>query len=110
MADKELLDKAFEAVEIARKTGRIKKGTNEVTKNVERGQARLVLIATDVNPKEVIMHLPVLCREKNIPYIEVSSKEDLGAAAGLDVGTSSVAIVKEGDSKQLIEEIIKKLK
>ncbi len=110
MADKDILDKAYEAIEIARKTGKIKKGTNEVTKNIERGQAKFVAIAMDVNPKEVIMHLPILCKEKNVPFVEVPNKEDLGAAAGLDVGTSSVAIVKEGDAKSLIEDISKKLR
>lgn len=110
MAEHELVNKALEAIEIARKTGSIKKGTNEVTKNVERGVAKLVVYAADVNPREVIMHLPVICREKNVPFIEVPSKEDLGAAAGLDVGTSSVAIIKEGDSKNLVEELRKKAK
>ena len=109
MAD-EIVNKALEAIEIARKTGSIKKGTNEVTKNVERGVAKFVVYAGDVNPKEVIMHLPVICKEKNVPVIEVPSKEELGAAAGLDVGTSSVAIIKEGDSKSIIEDIKKKLK
>lgn len=102
---KEKIEKALEAIEVAKKTGKIKKGTNEVTKVVERGLAKLVVLAKDTNPKEIIMHLPVLCKEKNIPFVVVPSREELGGAAGLSVATSSVAIVKEGESKELIKEL-----
>ena len=105
----EIANKAYEAIEIAKTTGKIKKGTNETTKVIERGVAKLVVAAKDVNPPEVIMHLPVLCKEKNIPYVEVPSKEELGAAAGLEVPTSSVAIVQEGEAKDLIKQIVSKL-
>ena len=103
---KELSDKALEAVEIARSTGKIKKGTNEVTKVVERGVAKLVVVAQDTQPEEVIMHLPVLCDEKNVPCIPVATKEELGAAAGLQLGCASVAVVADGDSKKIISEIL----
>ena len=106
---KELQDKAYEAIELAKKSGKIKKGTNEVTKAVERGIAKLVIVANNINPKEVIMHIEPLCREKDIPYVLVESKEDLGAAAGLPVGSSAVAIIKEGDSLDIIKEIKIKL-
>src|SRR3989344_5056301 len=102
---KDVVDKVYEAVEAARKTGKIKKGTNETTKAVERGIAKLVIVAKDTSPQEIIMHRAPLCKEKSIPLIEVPSKEELGTAAGLRVGTSSVAIIKEGDSKDLIDNI-----
>ena len=105
---KEIVSKAYEAVEIAKNTGKIKKGVNETTKAVDRGQAKLVVIAKDVNPKEILMHVPALCEEKKIPLVIVPSKTDLGAAAGIELGTSAVAIVKEGESKELIKEIEKK--
>ena len=106
---KEIIDKALEAVEIAKNTGKIKKGINETTKVVEKGIAKLVLFAKDVSPEEVIMHLEPLCKEKGIPLIKVNTKEELGTAAGLSVATSSVAIVNEGDSKKLIKEITEKI-
>ncbi len=101
------INKAYEAIEIARKTGKIKKGTNEATKAIERGVAKLVVVAKDVSPPEVIMHLTPLCKEKGIPIVEVPNKEELGAAAGLRVSSSTVAIIKEGDSKDLIKELAK---
>ena len=105
---KEIIEKAYEAVEIARTTGKIKKGVNEVTKVIERGQAKLVVIAKDVNPPEIIMHFPPLCEEKSAPLVIVPSKADLGAAAGLQVQTSAVVIVNEGNAKDLIKKIASK--
>ena len=106
---KEVIEKAYQAVESAKKTGKIKKGINEATKAIERGVAKLILVAKDTNPKEIIMHLPVLCDEKDATCVIVDSREELGAAAGLTVATSAVVIIKEGDSKKYIQEIIKKL-
>ncbi len=101
----ELAQKAYEAIEIAKSTGKLKKGSNEVTKALERGTAKLVAVAKDVTPPEVIMHLPILAKEKGVPCVEVPSKEELGAAAGIQVGTAAIAIVTEGDAKSLIKEI-----
>ena len=80
-------------IEKARKTGKIDKGTNEVTKAIERGVAKAVFYASDVNPKEIVMHLSVIAHEKGIPCYEVESKQKLGIAVGIPVPTSSVAII-----------------
>ena len=95
--------KILEAVEIARTTGKISKGANEVTKAIEKGNAKLVVYAADVTPKEVVMHLPLLCKDKNVLCVEISKKDDLGAAAGLPVATAAVAVVKEVEAKAVIE-------
>ncbi len=102
--------KTLEAIEIARSTGKIRKGANEATKAIEKGDAKLVVYAADVTPKEVVMHLPLLCKEKNVPCIEISKKEDLGAAAGLAVATAAVAVVKEGEAKSIIDNLAKSAK
>jgi len=107
--NKDIQDKAYEAIELAKKSGKLKKGSNEVTKSVEKGYAKLVVVASDVNPKEVIMHLEPLSREKEIPFVLVESRSDLGAAAGLPVSTAAVAVIKEGDSVSLIKDIKVKL-
>ncbi len=107
---KDIQDKALEVVEAAKTTGKIKKGVNEATKAVERGVAKLVLVAKDVNPSEIVMHLEPLCNEKNIPLIEVSSKEELGTAAGLAVPTAAVAVVDEGEGRRVLKDILIKLK
>lgn len=107
---KEIMEKALELVEVAKSTGKLKKGVNEVTKAVERGAAKLVLIANDVNPPEIIMHLSPLCKEKGIKLIIVQKKEELGTAAGLPVATVAVAVVEEGEGKKLLREIVEKAK
>ena len=102
---KEMIEKTLEAIEVAKNTGKVKKGTNEVTKALERGTAKLVAIAKDTAPAEIIMHMPLLSKEKGIPCVTVESKEELGTAAGLEVPTVAVAIIAEGDAKALVKEI-----
>lgn len=105
----ELQNKALEALEIARDTGKIKKGSNETTKAIERGVAQLVVIGKDVEPEEIVMHLPMLCDEKKIAFLFVNKQNDIGAASGLDVGSTAAAIVKPGKAKELVDEIAKKV-
>jgi large subunit ribosomal protein L7Ae len=95
----------YQAIENAKASGKIKKGINEVTKAIEKGAAKLVAYASDVNPAEIVMHLPLLCKEKDILCVKVGSREELGAAAGLPVGTVAVAVIQEGDSKGLLKQI-----
>lgn len=87
----------YNLIEKARRTGKIEKGTNEVTKAIERGTAKLVVYASDVEPKEIVQHLPVICKEKGIPCKEVDSKQKLGIAVGIPVSSSSVAVIDPGD-------------
>lgn len=105
---KEIADKVLKAVEMVRDGGRLAKGTNEVTKVVERGQAKLVVMAEDVQPEEILAHMPALCDEKSVPYAYVPSKADLGAAAGVKT-SASVALVEIGNAKELVDEIIAKV-
>jgi len=110
---KELQDKVYELIEIARDTGKVKKGSNEVTKLVERGETVFVVMAEDVQPPEILAHLPLLCEERNITYAYVPSKAELGNASGLEKPTAAVAVVDVGKGKPLLENLseqIKKLK
>lgn len=106
---KELSDMAYEALQVTRDSGKIRKGTNETTKAVERGIAKLVYIAEDVEPPEVVAHLPILCEERKAPYIFVPSKAQLGTSAGLDIGAASVCIVEPGEAAELVKEIVSKI-
>ena len=106
---KELQDLAYEIIEKARDNGKLGKGANEATKYVERGQAKLIIMAEDVTPEEILAHMPILCEEKNIPYTYVPSKEELGNAAGLGIPTSAIAIVNPGREKDLVESLVKKI-
>ncbi|MDR1405024.1 MAG: 50S ribosomal protein L7Ae [Candidatus Methanoplasma sp.] len=107
---KELSDKAYSLAEIARDGGKIKKGTNEVTKAVERGDAAMVIMATDVDPPEILAHIPMLCEEKKVAYVYVPSKAELGNAIGLEKPTASIAIVDVGRGKPICDEIAQAVK
>lgn len=106
----DLEDTILEAVETARATGQLKIGTNEVTKAIERGNAELVIISEDVEPPEIVMHLPAICEEKDVPYTYVGKKDDLGRACGIDVHAASAAISEVGDAEDLVKEIVDEVK
>jgi large subunit ribosomal protein L7Ae len=106
---KEIVDAAYEALSIASKSGVVRKGTNEATKAVERSQAKLVVIAEDVDPPEVVAHLPLLCDERKIPYVFVPDKTKLGDAVGIDVSCAAACILREGEAAGLIKEIITRI-
>jgi len=106
---KELNDKILQLLEAAKNNGKLRRGTNETTKAVEKSQAQLVVMAEDVEPEEILMHLPVICEEKKIPYCYVSSKQELGRASGIDVPSAAIGIVDAGDGKDLMKDVLKML-
>lgn len=106
---KDLSDKVLRTLEAAKNSGKVRRGTNEATKAIDGGKAKLIIIAADVEPEEIVMHLPVLCEEKKIPYVFVPSKLELGRASGIDVQSAAVCIVDAGEGKDLLEEVIKSL-
>jgi large subunit ribosomal protein L7Ae len=106
---KELSDIAYEALQVARDTGKIRRGTNETTKAIERGTAKLVYVAEDVQPPEVVAHLPLLCEERKTAFIFVPNKTRLGQATGLDVGSAAACILEPGDASELLKEIAQRL-
>jgi len=103
---KELVDKAYQLVQIAKDSGKIRKGTNETTKAIERAVAKLVLIAEDVDPPQVVAHLPILCEERKISYLFVPSKLDLGRSAGIDVGCAAISVLEGGEGSKTLKEIV----
>ncbi|MCI4350908.1 MAG: 50S ribosomal protein L7Ae [Thermoplasmata archaeon] len=102
----ELADKALQLIQVASETGKVRVGTNEVTKSSERAEAKLVVMAEDVDPVEILVHIPMLCEEKRIPYVYVPKKQRLGQSAGLSKSAASVAIVEAGEGKALLEELV----
>lgn len=106
---KDVQSKALEAITVAADTGRIRKGANECTKAIESGNAVLVVIAEDVDPEEVVMHIPMICGEKGIPYCYVPTKKELGTAAGLPVTSAAIAIEKAGNAAELVKSVAEKV-
>jgi large subunit ribosomal protein L7Ae len=105
----EVVAKTYEALQLAKQNGRIRKGANEVTKSVERGLASFVVVATDVKPEEVVMHIPMLCKQKSIAYSFVPSKLDLGKSIGLTVPCAAIAVENAGSAANAIKDITTRL-
>ncbi|MDQ3887919.1 MAG: 50S ribosomal protein L7Ae [Thermoproteota archaeon] len=103
---KDLVNAVYEAVRVSKQSGKVRKGTNETTKAIERGVSKLVVIAEDVEPPEVVAHLPILCEERKAPFIFVPSKQQLGASLGIDVGSAAATIVDAGDAQHIVEQVI----
>lgn len=103
---KDLVNAIYEAIRVARQSGKVKKGTNETTKTIERGVSKLVVIAEDVEPPEVVAHLPILCEERNSAYVFVPSKQQLGQALGIDVPSAAACIMDAGEAQHILEQIV----
>ncbi|MCA9497528.1 MAG: ribosomal L7Ae/L30e/S12e/Gadd45 family protein [Nanoarchaeota archaeon] len=96
----------FAILQKAKDTGAIKIGANEVTKAVERGQAKLVVTANDVSPAEIVAHFPGLCKEMKILFSQAGSKAELGASVGIKT-TTAVAVVDAGSATKELDVLLK---
>ena len=103
---KDLVSAVYEAVRLAKQSGKVRKGNNETTKSIDRGTSRLTVIAEDVEPPEVVAHLPILCEERNTAYIFVPSKQQLGASRGIDVGSAAATILEAGEAQHIVEQVV----
>lgn len=102
----DLVSPIYEALRVATQSGKVRKGTNEATKAIERGTSKLIVIAEDVEPPEVVAHLPILCEEQNTAYVFVPSKQELGKALGIDITSAAAAILDSGDAQHIIDQVI----
>lgn len=109
-APRDLVESAYEALKMAAETGKIKRGTNEATKAIERGIAKLVFIAEDTDPIEIILHLPLLCKDRDVPYIVVPEKKLLGSYVGLQVPTAAVCIMDPGRADRDFDAVVQRIK
>jgi large subunit ribosomal protein L7Ae len=106
---KNALKNALQTIAEARDS-KIRKGMNEVTKSIERSSAKLVVMAEDVTPPEILFHVPLLCEEKKIAYGYLPTRKELGNAVRINVSASSISIENPGTGNDsVLEDIIKKL-
>jgi large subunit ribosomal protein L7Ae len=96
--------KILELVENCYRSGKIKKGTNEVIKSIERGESKLVVIAEDVNPPEVVYFIPKLCEERKVPFAYVKTRSELGSKVAIG-STASISITDVGKNEELLKQI-----
>ena len=102
----DLINPIYEALRVASESGKVRKGTNEATKAIERGTSKLIIIAEDVEPPEVVAHLPILCEEQGVAYAFVPSKQELGKALGIEITSAAAAIIDSGDAQHIVDQVI----
>jgi len=102
----DLVSPILEALRVAATSGKVKKGTNEATKAIERGTSKLIVIAEDVEPPEVVAHLPILCEEHGTAFVFVPTKQELGNSLGIEITSAAAAILDAGDAQHIVDQII----
>jgi len=115
LASKKSTKKAHKLVKRAAAAKHLRRGVKEVAKGLRKGETGLAVLAGDIYPIDVISHLPILLEEKNVPYLYVPSKQDLGAAASTKRPTSVVLIrtpdkSKDFDGQDLYDALVKEAK
>ncbi|KZS93497.1 L30e-like protein [Sistotremastrum niveocremeum HHB9708] len=104
LADATLTNSILDLVEQASQYKQLKKGANEATKTLNRGIAEFIVLTADTEPIEILLHLPLLCEDKNVPYVFVPSKTALGRACGVSRPVIA-ASVTTNESKELSSQI-----
>lgn len=104
LADPSLTTKILNLVQQANNNQQLRRGANEATKTLNRNQSELIVMAADADPLEIILHLPLLCEDKNVPYVFVRSKQALGMASGVKRSIVACSIV-QSDRSQLKPQI-----
>ncbi|KAL4075857.1 50S ribosomal protein L30e-like protein [Scleroderma citrinum] len=100
LAQKKLVKKLHKTIKKASKARQVKRGVKEVVKGIRKGERGLLVLAADINPIDIISHLPVLAEEAQIPYVFVTSKEELGHASSTKRPTSCVMICPDQKRKK----------
>jgi len=107
-ADNKMGKEVLDIINQAKNYKLLKKGANETTKALNRGVADLIILAADTEPLEIILHLPLLCEDKNVPYVYVNKQSDLGRACGVSRNIIAVAVL--GDANSPINGQVKEMK
>ncbi|KAI5467211.1 50S ribosomal protein L30e-like protein [Mariannaea sp. PMI_226] len=109
VADEKGMKKIYKTIRKSAKHNTLKRGVKEVVKTLRKSPPSapgytsfpgVVIIAGDISPMDVISHLPVLCEDHNVPFIFVTSRAELGAAAKTKRPTSVVMIMEKAEGKK----------
>ncbi len=99
LADQALTTKILNLTQQAVNYKQMRKGANEATKTLNRGQSEFVVLAADAEPLEILLHIPLLCEDKNVPYVFVRSKQALGRACGVSRPVIAASITQNEGSQ-----------
>lgn len=105
LADTTLTNSILDLVQQASHYKQLRKGANEATKTLNRGISEFIVMAADAEPLEILLHLPLLCEDKNVPYVFVPSKTALGRACGVSRAVIAVSVTTN-EASELKPQII----
>jgi large subunit ribosomal protein L7Ae len=80
-------------------------GLNHVTHLIENRKAKLVVIASDTDPIELVLWLPALCRKMNVPYIFIKSKSRLGSVVHQKKAAAVAITEVKGEDASALDKI-----
>ncbi|CAE6467094.1 unnamed protein product [Rhizoctonia solani] len=113
LADANLTNQILDLVQQAGQYKQLKKGANEgkFSSTLNRGIAEFIVLTADTEPIEILLHLPLLCEDKNVPYVFVPSKTALGRACDVTrpVIACSVTTNEARELQSQIETIKRKI-
>ncbi|KAG5675007.1 hypothetical protein PVAND_004947 [Polypedilum vanderplanki] len=114
LADASLTSKIMTLIQQAVNYKQLRRGANEATKTLNRGLSEFIVMAADAEPLEIILHLPLLCEDKNVPYVFVRSKQALGRACGVSRPIIACSVTSNEGSQlksqiQTVQQDIEKL-
>ncbi|ENN76195.1 hypothetical protein HUJ04_002330 [Dendroctonus ponderosae] len=106
MAPKKLAKKCYKLIKKANQQKTyVRSGLKDVQTRIRKGEKGIVIFAGDVSPVEVMCHLPGVCEDKDIPYVFVPSRKDLGAALNVKRGCLVVLIRPNSDYEEAYNEL-----
>lgn len=88
----------------------VKYGLNHITYLIEQGKAQLVVIAHDVDPIELVVWLPALCRKMEVPYCIVKGKARLGTVVHKKTAAALCLTSVKNEDKMEFSRIVEAVK
>lgn len=101
LASKKTTKKLHKLVKKASQAKFVRRGVKEVVKALRKGNKGFCIIAGDISPIDVVVHLPIMCEDRRIPYFYVPSKLDLGAAASTKRPTSCILVTPKDSFSEM---------
>ncbi|XP_004416473.1 PREDICTED: H/ACA ribonucleoprotein complex subunit 2 isoform X1 [Odobenus rosmarus divergens] len=109
LASRRLTRKLYKCIKKAVKQKQIRRGVKEVQKFINKGEKGIMVLAGDTLPIEVYCHLPVMCEDRNLPYVYIPSKTDLGAAAGSKRPTCVIMVKPHEEYQEAYDECLEEV-
>ncbi|CAI2349272.1 unnamed protein product [Caenorhabditis sp. 36 PRJEB53466] len=110
LANRKLAKKVYKLIKkasLADKT--LREGIKDVQKELRRNEKGICILAGNVTPIDVYSHIPAICEEKQVPYVYIPSREQLGLAVGHRRPSILIYVKPSGEYQELYDELAETL-